>query len=891
MPTEPRELPPIPDHEVTRKIGSGSYGEVWLARSVTGAWRAVKIVRRADFDDERTFEREFEGIRRYEPISREHPSLVHVLHVGRLSEPAPCYFYLMELGDDLRTGQRVNPVEYEPRTLRAEGVSQTRDPLPIDTVIDVGIALAGGLEHLHQHGLAHRDVKPANVIFVQGRAKLADIGLVAVRDQRTFVGTEGFVPPEGPGSAAADIYSLGKVLYELATGLDRLEFPELPDKITKGESMTRWRQLNDIICETCEPRKEFRRINTGAQLQSALEALRDGRKVRFAARSQQRSGMFIGSLVGILLISALSFILWNNQQATQPAPLTDIEPPLAPQPTPSNNNAANLINDPFVTYGERSNTVQIMSNPQFAKISRADGSPIYDISGNLISESGGAPFLAPSGTEFRLRFELDGYKTLVTEETFVVPEPDQPPLEIEMQLNKFLPPILNERWTDSMGMDYTPARNGHLSDRSIDATSYQTFASATGFPTEVPTIERNDYGKIYKSPLLTSSVAKSYADWLKTRGLADGTLSVDHDLHAIVDERLTASEKAQLQPNEDLVPYRILVERIDWAKVLIDSRPTGATVLQNGKILGVTSPQFRIDKVTPGKNLFTIQLEGFRRKEVEFEIAPGGFQEFFVELEANDSAIFGKPWTNSLGMKLVPLGNDLLVSQWETRVIDFHEYCNANESPLPPPPAFEQTPEHPVVNVTKAQAEAFCVWLTTKEREAEKINERHQYRLPTDAEWSLMNGFEERASTPRKRHGRRNVYPWGETWPPPTKPSPVGNFADQQAARQLGISPQQVIPNYADGFAATAPVGSFRPNYLDIYDLAGNVQEWIGENYGEVGSFATRAFTRGGGFRDQRDLMFDLGHRHIPEANTFKDDIGFRVVLSREIDQTTVENN
>lgn len=52
-----RPTPSIPDHEVVRQIGSGAYGEVWLAKSLTGAWRAVKIVWREDFEDERSFNR------------------------------------------------------------------------------------------------------------------------------------------------------------------------------------------------------------------------------------------------------------------------------------------------------------------------------------------------------------------------------------------------------------------------------------------------------------------------------------------------------------------------------------------------------------------------------------------------------------------------------------------------------------------------------------------------------------------------------------------------------------------------------------------------------------------------------------------------------------------
>ena len=185
----------IPDHEVLRKIGGGAYGEVWLARGVTGALRAVKAVWYNDFEDQRGFEREFEGILKYEPISRDHPGLVHILHVGRAEiEGEPFYYYVMELGDDVATGRDINPVEYEPRTLRSDMKEAGGDGIAVEDCIICGRMLAEALQHLHENGLAHRDVKPSNVIFVDGKAKLADIGLVALRGQQTFVGTEGFVP-------------------------------------------------------------------------------------------------------------------------------------------------------------------------------------------------------------------------------------------------------------------------------------------------------------------------------------------------------------------------------------------------------------------------------------------------------------------------------------------------------------------------------------------------------------------------------------------------------------------------------------------------------------------------------------------------------------------------
>src|SRR5262245_26359157 len=88
--------PSIPDYELLRPIGHGAYGAVWLARNVTGSLVALKIVHRAAFDHDRPFEREFDGIKRFEPISRSDPSQLAIFHVGRGDG---FFYYVMELAD------------------------------------------------------------------------------------------------------------------------------------------------------------------------------------------------------------------------------------------------------------------------------------------------------------------------------------------------------------------------------------------------------------------------------------------------------------------------------------------------------------------------------------------------------------------------------------------------------------------------------------------------------------------------------------------------------------------------------------------------------------------------------------------------------------------------
>jgi serine/threonine protein kinase len=110
---------PIPEHELIRCIGQGSYGQVWLARNAMGAYRAVKIVFRDSFDSDRPFERELWGIRKFEPVSRLHEGFIDVLQVG-LNESKGYFYYIMEVGDDQVAAQNIDARSYEPNTLASE---------------------------------------------------------------------------------------------------------------------------------------------------------------------------------------------------------------------------------------------------------------------------------------------------------------------------------------------------------------------------------------------------------------------------------------------------------------------------------------------------------------------------------------------------------------------------------------------------------------------------------------------------------------------------------------------------------------------------------------------------------------------------------------------------
>ncbi len=206
-------------YRIIENLGSGGTAEVYKAYQ-PGLDRHVAIkVLHPFLADEKDFLTRFQREARVVATLR-HPNIVQVYDFDFDAEDN-AYYMVMECvdGPSLKT--------------HLQEMAQEGQRLPLEETVRVVAAVANALDYAHQHGMVHRDVKPANIMFAQdGQVILTDFGIAKMLNvtgltaSGAMVGTPAYMAPEqGLGQAGderADIYSLGVLLHELATG--RLPF-------------------------------------------------------------------------------------------------------------------------------------------------------------------------------------------------------------------------------------------------------------------------------------------------------------------------------------------------------------------------------------------------------------------------------------------------------------------------------------------------------------------------------------------------------------------------------------------------------------------------------------------------------------------------------------------
>ncbi len=240
----------IESYRLLQECGSGSYGTVFLAENtVTGQKSALKIIP----ENNRFSQRELRGIVQYMQICPR-SGLMQIYHVGECGDS---FYYVMDAADSLDP-----EADYLPDTLANRMKRKGR--IAPSKLLAIAKQTEDKLRILHQKGFLHRDIKPGNILFINGEAVPGDIGLVTCEPGSTLAGTPGFLAPEAaagvrPFAAQDDFYALGKTLYCALTGYPPEKYPAFPPDLSLKECKTIIGLYNRWCAGHCEPERKSKK--------------------------------------------------------------------------------------------------------------------------------------------------------------------------------------------------------------------------------------------------------------------------------------------------------------------------------------------------------------------------------------------------------------------------------------------------------------------------------------------------------------------------------------------------------------------------------------------------------------------------------------------------------
>ncbi|HEX8076648.1 MAG TPA: serine/threonine-protein kinase, partial [Chthoniobacterales bacterium] len=281
----------IADHEILGEIARGGMGVVYQAKEPhSGRVVALKCVLAYQGDSDHVvarFRREAETAARLE-----HPNIVPIYQVGETAEGVP--YYTMKYAAAGSLLQARQPLRQHPRHSAA-----------------LMVKVARAVQYAHEHGVLHRDLKPGNILLDgRGEPLVSDFGLARCESVSSYLtrslgsfGTPGYIAPEqadGPAAnltPAADVYSLGAILFELLTG----RTPFVGDNafaVMKQSAQAPAPKLRtiapkvdrdlEIICDRCLEREPADRYQSVAELADDLQSWLDDRPIRAKAPGRWR---------------------------------------------------------------------------------------------------------------------------------------------------------------------------------------------------------------------------------------------------------------------------------------------------------------------------------------------------------------------------------------------------------------------------------------------------------------------------------------------------------------------------------------------------------------------------------------------------------------------------
>ncbi len=279
-----------------------------------------------------------------------------------------------------------------------------------------------------------------------------------------------------------------------------------------------------------------------------------------------------------------------------------------------------------------------------------------------------------------------------------------------------------------------------------------------------------------------------------------------------------------------------------YGSVSIESTPPGAAVIANGQPIGRTPLTRNVQP--PGTYSYTISKENYKPANLSGIVEPGGKLAFNANLIPNQTPNVSRNFTNGVGQKMIWFNSlNGWVADTETLQLAYEMITKSN-------PSDTKNPTHPVDSVNWYDSTRYCETLTTLESSLGNVPSGYVYRLPTDQEWSTFAG----------------------------EPSLTGEITSAYTRHQ-----------------SSKPAGSAAPNEYGLYDIRGNLTEWVQDWFSQQivnraekeGALVRREWIgtdrkvlRGGSWL--RSTKVDLAIPYRRGGNPSQkdgNDVGFRVVL------------